>query len=157
MPASTPEGAVCYTQADLRDVAGVLAAAASTLDISRPVALILLGILGHVDDYGAARSIVSHLMGALPAGSYLVISDGVATDPSVTSAQRRYDETARPRYGASAPAPYWLRKPDELASFFDSVDLVEPGVVPCPLGRPDGRGADGADDVAAYCGLARKP
>ena len=157
MLASTPEGAVCYTDADLRDVAGVLAAAASTLDMSGPTALILLGILGHVDDYGAARSISSQLMDALPAGSYLVIADGAATDPSVTSAQRRYDDIARPRYGASAPAPYLLRKPDELASFFDGLDLIEPGVVPCPHWRPDGRGADGADDVAAYCGVARKP
>jgi S-adenosyl methyltransferase len=157
MLASTPEGAVCYTDADLRDVAAVLAAAASTLAESGPTALILLGILGHVDDYGAARSISSQLMDALPAGSYLVIADGAATDPSVTSAQRRYDDIARSRYGASAPAPYLLRKPDELASFFDGLDLIEPGVVPCPLWRPDGRGADGADDVAAYCGVARKP
>ncbi|MGH3233248.1 MAG: SAM-dependent methyltransferase, partial [Streptosporangiaceae bacterium] len=61
--AGTPEGAVCYTDADLRDVAAVLAGAASTLDMSKPVALILLGILGHLDDYGAARSITSHLVG----------------------------------------------------------------------------------------------
>ena len=78
MLASTPEGTVCYTDADLRDVAAVLAGAASTLALSRPVALILLGILGHVDDYGAARSITSQLMDALPAGSYLVIADGMA-------------------------------------------------------------------------------
>jgi S-adenosyl methyltransferase len=155
--ASTPEGAVRYADADLRDVAAVLAAAAGTLDMGVPTALILLGILGHLEDYGVARSIVSQLTDALPAGSYLVIADGTATDPSVTSAQRRYDETARPRYGASAPAPYLPRKPDELSSFFDGLDLVEPGVVPCPRWRPDGRGGDGADDVAAYCGVARKP
>src|SRR5882724_243646 len=53
MLASTPEGAVYYADADLRDVAAVLAAAATTLDLSRPVALIMLGILGHVEDYGA--------------------------------------------------------------------------------------------------------
>ena len=131
MLASTPEGTVCYTDADLRDVAAVLAGAASTLALAKPVALILLGILGHIDDYGAARSIASQLMDALPAGSYLVIADGMAANPGVGSAQRRYDESARPRYGASAPAPYLLRRPDELASFFDGLDLIEPGVVPC--------------------------
>ena len=157
MLASTPEGTVYYADADLRDVAAVLAAAASTLDIAKPTALILLGVLGHLEDYGAARSIVSQLTDALSAGSYLVIADGTATDPSAISAQLRYDHTARPRYGVNAPAPYLLRKPDELAGFFDGLDLVEPGVVPCPRWRPDGRGADGADDVAAYCGLARKP
>ena len=142
MLASTPSGAVCYTDADLRDVAAVLAGAASTLDMSQPVALIMLGILGHLEDYGAARSIMSQLMEALPAGSYLVIADGVAANPAISSAQRRYDESARPRYGASAPAPYLLRSPDELASFFDGLDLVEPGVVPCPRWRPDGYGTD---------------
>ena len=163
MLASTPGGAVCYTDADLRDVAAVLAGAASTLDMSRPVALIMLGILGHLEDYGAARSITSQLMDALPAGSYLVIADGVAANPVIRSAQRRYDESARPRYGASAPAPYLLRRPDELASFFDGLDLIEPGVVPCPSWRPDGHadasGADGApdDEAVAYCGVARKP
>src|SRR6266404_2113465 len=99
MLASTPEGTVCYTDADLRDVSAVLAGAASTLELSTPVALILLGILGHIDDYGAARSIVSQLMDAMPAGSYLVIADGVAANPGTGSAQRRYDESARPRYG----------------------------------------------------------
>ena len=161
--ASTPGGAVCYTDADLRDVAAVLAGAASTLEMSRPIALIMLGILGHIEDYGAARSITSQLMDALPAGSYLVIADGVAEDPVIGSAQRRYDESARPRYGASAPAPYLLRRPDELASFFDGLDLIEPGVVPCPSWRPDGYSADapradGApDNAVAYCGVARKP
>jgi len=181
MLASTPGGAVTYTDADLRDVAAVLAGAASTLDMSKPVALIMLGILGYLEDYGAARSITSQLMDALPAGSYLVAADGVTANPVIGSAQRRYDESARPRYGASAPAPYQLRRPDELTSFFDGLDLVEPGVVPCPRWRPDGYGADGRgadgrgadgrggreadgaldgaldDEAAAYCGVARKP
>src|SRR5271166_1914125 len=164
MLASTPGGVVCYTDADLRDVAAVLAGTASTLEMSRPIALIMLGILGHLEDYGAARSITSQLMDALPAGSYLVIADGVAANPAIGSAQRRYDESARPRYGASAPAPYLLRRPDERASFFDGLDLIEPGVVPCPDWRPDGRGAEGRgadgareDEAAAYCGVARKP
>ncbi len=163
MLASRPGGVVCYTDADLRDVAAVLAGTASTLEMSRPIALIMLGILGHLEDYGAARSITSQLMDALPAGSYLVIADGVAANPAIGSAQRRYDESARPRYGASAPAPYLLRRPDELASFFDGLDLIEPGVVPCPDWRPDGHGADApgaggaADEAVAYCGVARKP
>jgi hypothetical protein len=159
MLASTPDGAVCYTDADLHDVAAVLAAAGSALELSRPVALIMLGILGHMDDYGAARSITSQLVDELPAGSYLVIADVVAANQGIASAQRRYDASARPRYGASAPAPYVLRRPDELTSFFDGLDLIEPGVVPCPRWRPDGRGPEGdsADAAAAYCGVARKP
>ena len=159
MLASTPDGTVCYTDADLRDVAAVLAAAGGALDLSRPVALIMLGILGHMEDYGAARSITSQLVDELPAGSYLVIADVMAANQGIAGAQRRYDASARPRYGTSAPGPYTLRRPDELISFFDGLDLIEPGVVPCPRWRPDGRGPEGdsADAAAAYCGVARKP
>jgi hypothetical protein len=149
MLASSPEGAVSYVQADLRDVTAVLAASARTLDHAKPVALIMLGVLGHVDDYGAARSITSQLMDALPSGSYLAIADGVAASEHLDSAQRKYN--------GSTLVPYHLRRPDQITSFFDGLDLVEPGVVPCPRWKPDVPGADGpADGVAAYCGVARK-
>jgi O-methyltransferase involved in polyketide biosynthesis len=137
--ADTPGGVVSYVEADLRDVSAVLAAAAGTLDIAKPVAVVLLGVLGHIDDYGAARSIVSHLMDELPSGSYLVIADGVASSDGGL---------------AGAPLPYRLRRPDQLVSFFDGLDLVEPGVVPCAEWRPDAAGLARAD---AYCGIARKP
>jgi hypothetical protein len=159
MLASTPEGVVSYVDADLRDVTAVLAGTARTLDLAKPVALIMLGILGHIDDYGAARSITSQLMDALPTGSYLAIADGVARSGPVDDAQQRYND--------AAAVPYLLRRPDQLASFFDGLDLVEPGVVPCPRWKPDASGAPGtagapgadagpADEAAVYCGMARK-
>jgi len=154
MLASTPEGTVSYVDADLRDVTAVLAGLARTLDLERPVALIMLGVLGHLDDHGAARSITSQLMDALPSGSYLAVADGVAgTGPvseAVAEAQRRYNDQAL--------VPYHLRRPDELASFFDGLDLIEPGVVPCPRWKPDAPGdaAPAPDEAAAYCGVARK-
>ena len=152
MLASTPEGTVSYVDADLRDVAAVLAGSARTLDLEQPVALIMLGVLGHLDDHGAARSITSQLMDALPSGSYLAIADGVAgTGPvseAVAEAQRRYNDQAR--------VPYHLRRPDELASFFDGLDLIEPGVVPCPRWKPDAPGHAAPEEAAAYCGVARK-
>jgi hypothetical protein len=164
--ASTPEGVVSYVGADLRNVTAVLADSARTLDHRQPAALILLGVLGHIGDYGAARSITSQLMDALSPGSYLAIADGVAGRGYADSAQRRYND--------AAPVPYHLRRPDELAGFFDGLDLVTPGVVPCPRWKPDapagpgapvpqgppGGGAAGggaaADEGAAYCGVARK-
>ncbi|HEV2257939.1 MAG TPA: SAM-dependent methyltransferase [Streptosporangiaceae bacterium] len=150
MLASTPEGTVSYVDADLRDVTAVLAGSARTLDLQRPVALIMLGVLGHLDDHGAARSITSQLMDALPSGSYLAIADGVAGTGPVSQAQQRYND--------AAALPYHLRRPDELASFFDGLDLIEPGVVPCPRWKPDGSGhaASAQEEAAAYCGVARK-
>jgi O-methyltransferase involved in polyketide biosynthesis len=137
-------GSVSYVDADLRDVATVLAGASGGLDVTKPVALMMLGLLGYVDDFGAARSIVSQLMAALPEGSYLAIAAGVAGDADL--AQQRYNQTAA--------APYVLRRPDELASFFDGLDLVEPGVVPCAQWKPDG--SFGEEAALAYCGVARK-
>ena len=150
MLASSPEGVVRYVEADLRNVAAVLAGSARTLDHARPVALMLLGVLGYVDDLGAARSITSQLMDALPAGSYLAIADGVATSEFLGRVQQRYN--------AHAATAYHLRKADQVASFFDGLDLVEPGVVPCPLWKPDVRdgSAAAAGQAAAYCGVARK-
>jgi S-adenosyl methyltransferase len=51
---SSPEGATAYIDGDLRDPAAIMAAAAEKLDLSRPVALILNGVLGHLPDYSAA-------------------------------------------------------------------------------------------------------
>ncbi len=147
--ASTPEGTVSYVDADLRDVTTVLAGSAGTLDLERPVALMMLGVLGHIEDHGAARSITSQLLDALPPGSYLAIADGVAGSGPADEAQWRYN--------AAAPVPYHLRRPDELASFFDGLDLIDPGVVPCPRWKPDTSGGAGAADEAfACCGVARK-
>jgi hypothetical protein len=149
MLASTPEGTVSYVDADLRDVSAVLGGSARTLNLDQPVALMMLGVLGHIDDHGAARSITSQLLDALPPGSYLAIADGVAGSEPVNSAQQRYNDTAT--------VPYYLRPPDELASFFDGLDLVEPGVVPCPRWKPDASGgAAPAEEATAYCGVARK-
>jgi O-methyltransferase involved in polyketide biosynthesis len=148
MLASTPEGVVSYVPADLRDVTAVLASSARTLDHERPVALIMLGVLGHIYDHGAARSITSQLMDALPPGSYLAIADGVSGSEPADSAQRRYND--------AAAVPYHLRRLDELASFFDGLDLIEPGVVPCPRWKPDASAEPGADVPPVYCGVARK-
>lgn len=63
---STPEGRTAYLDADLYDPEAVLEAAAGTLDLSRPVALMILNTLGHVGDYAQARDLVRRLMAGLP-------------------------------------------------------------------------------------------
>src|SRR6202007_2399379 len=65
---SRPEGVTAYLDADLRDTDTILEQAASTLDFTRPVGIILLAILHYVPDLAEARRIVSRLVGAVPAG-----------------------------------------------------------------------------------------
>ncbi|MET8568889.1 SAM-dependent methyltransferase [Streptomyces sp. NPDC004783] len=50
---------------------------------------------------------------------------------------RPVDERAGDACAESGAAPYVLRTVDEIASFFDGPELVDPGVVPVPLWRPD--------------------
>ena len=145
----TPEGATAYVQADLRDCAQILAAAAGTLDLTRPVALMLLGILGHIGSDSEAASIVTALLAGLAAGSYLVIADGVNTSEAGNQAQARYNE--------QSPVPYHLRSPEQIGAFFAGLQLIEPGVVPCSQWRPDPWVGASAPQAAVYCGVAIKP
>jgi hypothetical protein len=147
---STPEGACHYVDADLRDPQAILHAAAATLDLSQPVALMLMEILGHVADDDEARSIVSRLMAGLPSGSYLVIADGTSTiTAEFEQAQQEYDDT-----GADA---YKLRGPAQVARFFDGLDVLEPGIVPCLQWRPELSPLTPPTGVEPLGGIGRKP
>ncbi|MEU5980501.1 SAM-dependent methyltransferase [Streptomyces sp. NPDC047315] len=145
---STPEGVTDYVDADLHDPEAVIAKAAGTLDLSRPVALTLMQVIGHVATYEGARSVVDRLLGALPSGSYLVFNDSVNTHEGNSEATRLYN--------ASGAAPYHLRSPAEVEGFFEGMELLEPGVVPLARWRPQpGAATDG--EVIALGGVARKP
>lgn len=148
----SPDGAVGYVDADLRDVGAVVRGAASSLDFRQPIALMMLGILGHIADHGVARSIINQLLGAMPSGSYIAIADGASTSDEINRAQLRYN--------ARADSAYQLRRPDELVTFFDGLDVVEPGIVPCPEWKPDRAIPDeqrASAETHVYCGVARKP
>jgi len=148
---STPEGATAYIDADLRDPGKIMADAAKTLDFTQPIALILSGILGHVTDTGEAHSIVRRLVDALPSGSYLSLNDGTSV-----VAGAPYEEAAE-TYNESGAVPYVLRTPEEIASFFDGLDLVEPGVVSCPRWRPEAAPSGPPAEVDAFGGVGKKP
>ncbi|RFU41890.1 SAM-dependent methyltransferase [Actinomadura logoneensis] len=147
---STPEGACDYLDADVRDPEAVLRRAARTLDLTRPVALMMLGILGNIWDDDEAMAIRDHLVDALPPGSYLVLEDGTdAVDPDAAA------DAERTR--AEAGDPYRLRTPEQIAAYFHGLTLVEPGVVSVSHWRPDPNRWGLPPEVTAYCGVARKP
>jgi len=147
---SSPEGACDYIDADLRDPAAILSAAARTLDFTQPIALMLMQILGHITDDEQAYAIVRQLVAALPPGSYLVISDGTNVgSEELDAALRRYSET-----GA---VPYRIRGPQQVAGFFDGLELLEPGVVPCLQWRAEVASIFPAPDVETLGAIGRKP
>ncbi|WP_151479591.1 SAM-dependent methyltransferase [Streptomyces albicerus] len=147
---SSKEGATDYVDASLYEPDRILEAAARTLDLTRPTALILSGILGHVTDYDQARSLVRALVDGLPSGSYLSINDGSrGTDPAYEVAQDGYNET-----GA---VPYFLRPVSQIEAFFEGLELVEPGVVSVPLWHPEKSATGEPTPIGQHGGLARKP
>ncbi|HEY8482639.1 MAG TPA: SAM-dependent methyltransferase [Spirillospora sp.] len=147
---STPEGATDYVDADMHYPEKIIEKASRTLDLTRPVGLTLIGVLGHVQEYDEARSIVNRLMGALPVGSHLSLADSIAVGEAHIKAHDRYKET-----GA---VPYLLRSPEEIRGFFDGLEVVEPGIVPITRWRPDPGPFDApaSPDVSTLGGVARK-
>ncbi|MEV7086943.1 SAM-dependent methyltransferase [Streptomyces sp. NPDC093085] len=150
--ASTPEGRTDYLDADLYDPDAILAAAGNTLDLTRPVALMILNTLGHVAEYERARSLVARLMAGLPSGSHLVISDSTSTSPGMVAASEAYNK--------SGAVPYYVRTVEEIGGFFDGLDLAEPGVAQVTRWRPEtGDAGETAEPLAvdAYGAVGRKP
>ncbi|MCT9931708.1 SAM-dependent methyltransferase [Planotetraspora sp. A-T 1434] len=147
-----PEGVTEYVDADLREPEKILEAAGrTTLDINKPVALMLLNILGHLTDLDEARSIVGRLLDGLPSGSHLVVADGTNVIRG-----KEFDE-AIAIWNASGSVPYTLRKPEQIARYFDGLEIVEPGVVSCPLWRPGPTDVGLTREVDEFCGVGRKP
>jgi len=147
---SSPEGATAYLEADLRNTAEILEAAARTLDFGQPVALMLLVILHLIPDADDPPGIVARLMQALPAGSYLVLTHPAVDIQAAKMAEmtRRVNERMR---GAQAT----MRDRATITRFFDGLDLLEPGVVQPQQWRPE-PGALSPPQVTAWCGVAKK-
>ena len=147
---SAPGGVTSYIEADVRDPDAIVRDAARTLDLSQPVALMLLGIMGQIDDSDEPGSVVAWLLDALPPGSYLVLSDGTDTNPELNQAIAAYNQ--------NSASTYHLRSPDRIAGFFAGLDLVPPGVVTTSRWRPDVRDADEEPrEIDAVGGVGRKP
>jgi S-adenosyl methyltransferase len=146
---SAPEGATDYIDADLRDPEAILASATATLDFSKPTALILIGTLGHIPDDDEVRSILGRLLDALPSGSYLAIADSINVGDAHREAARHYNE--------SGPVAYHLRGLEAIASFFDGLDLVEPGLVAASRWRPEPSPFAATDLDTLVAAIGQKP
>jgi hypothetical protein len=147
---SSPQGATAYVDADLRDPEKILAdpGLLDTIDLTRPVALMLVATLHFIDEADDPYGKVRRLAGALAPGSYLVISHATSDylPPALVA------EIAAGRHGQGR-----LRSREEITRFFTGLELVEPGVVPLPQwhsgDEPGPRPT--AEETAMYAGVAR--
>jgi hypothetical protein len=146
---SAPEGVTSYIEADVREPEKILREAAQTLDFGQPIGLMMLGILGQIPDSDEPGSIVTRLLDALPAGSYLALSDGTDTSPALNEAIAAYNQ--------NSASSYHLRGPEQIAGFFDGLELVAPGVVTTSRWRPGPQDLrEDPREVDAICAIGRK-
>jgi S-adenosyl methyltransferase len=145
--ASTPEGSCDYLDADLRNPEMIMREAARTLDLRRPVGLLLIAVLHFLPDADDPAAIVAALAGALAPGSLVAIShltSDLAPD-AVNSGVAAYN--------ALVPAGITARTHAEVTALFGGLRLVPPGVVPVSEWRHDSHDCFG-QPADVYAGLA---
>jgi S-adenosyl methyltransferase len=146
---SGEQGATAYLDADLRDTGKILAAARDTLDFGQPVAVMLIAVLHLIREADDPAAIIGTLMEAVPPGSTLAISH-VPNDMHMGAVSEMGDRLNRL---LSQPSTYRSRA--QVTSFFDGLELVEPGVVPIQQWRPD-TDEEAAAIAAMWGGVALK-
>ncbi|MCA1601496.1 MAG: SAM-dependent methyltransferase, partial [Acidobacteria bacterium] len=145
--------AVC---ADLRQPEQVLDAAQRTglLDVSAPAAILLIDILHRIPDTDNPTRFIQAYIQSICPGSYVAIaqtSNGEDLLNGLAVFQRFYHIPV---------PPLTFRDQAHIATFFEGLELVKPGIVPMPLWHPE-RDDDHIDmDTECFpglCALGRKP
>jgi hypothetical protein len=147
--AGHPSGATEYIDSDLSDPQKILNGAVRLLDFSRPVAVMLMAILQHVDDEHDAYAIVATLMDALPPGSFLALSHPASDIDAEAMAKMAVV------LNKMMAEKVTFRDRAAVAGFFDGLELVEPGLVQASKWRPASE-LEATSPAALWAGVARK-
>ena len=149
---SQEAGETSFIRADLRQPKSILdhPTLMSTLDLSQPVAVMLVAVLMYFRDTDNPNpfEMVATLLEAMPPGSYLAITHPTADFNAeamggAVAAAERSGVTLVPRNQA------------ETEEFFAGLDVVDPGVTPVLSWRPDKPPDDPRS--AYWAGIVRKP
>jgi hypothetical protein len=150
---SQEAGETSFIGADLQQPKSILdhPTLTSTLDLSQPVAVMLVAVLMYFRDTDNPNpfEMVATLLEAMPPGSYLAITHPTADfNPEAmggaVAAAERSGVTLVPRNQA------------ETEEFFAGLDVVDPGVTPVLSWRPD-KPPDDPRSAYYWAGIARKP
>jgi hypothetical protein len=144
--------------ADLRDPEQILRHRVVTamVDFSRPVGLLMLAILHHINDEEDPAGLAAVLRDAMPPGSYLAISSFRLPGPEhgdLREKTLRVEKLLNENLGTGR----W-REDTEILGWFGDWELLDPGLVPLAEWRPVLHGPARKDDTYyTFCGgLARK-
>ncbi|MEV6346486.1 SAM-dependent methyltransferase [Actinoplanes sp. NPDC051851] len=150
---SSAQGRTAYIEADLREPQKILADVQlrSVLDVSRPVAVMLIAVVHFVHGAGSAKPLVDALLEPLAPGSFVALTH--ATTDLMTPENRQNYLTLL----ESGRLDVWPRPQEEIAALFDGMDLVEPGIVLGTRWRNDaGEDALADGDTGFWAALAKK-
>ncbi len=122
------------------------------IDFTRPVGLLLCGIIHYISDEEDPAGIIARLTAPLPSGSHVFLHHLVTAN---TPGEMAAWEAIRQGIGRG-----YFRTPDQVRSFLAGLELVEPGLVRVPDWRPDGSETLPADHPVlrlAVAAVGRKP
>ena len=146
----TPEGAISFLSAEIREPESVLERAAETLNFSKPVAVMLLGVLYMIPDADQSYAKVAAYTGAVVPGSFLAISHPASDVDAEEAAQ------AAREYDNALPTTQTNRNKAQVTKFFDGLELIAPGVVQLNQWRPDPGDVDPGIEISSWAGLGLK-
>jgi hypothetical protein len=152
--AGQPAGQTAFLQADLRDPAAILyhPVLRETLDLTQPVALMLVAVLHFFPDEADPGGIVAHLLAALPPGSYLVASHTTADFTADAGAAADGVQAVH-----RAGLPFQVRTAAQFTGLaFRGLRLADPGLVPVSEWRPGDGPRPRPAEVGYYGAVGRK-
>jgi hypothetical protein len=126
-----PDGAVAHVHSRFEEPRKILSGAADTLDLDRPIAVILPTTLNVVTDE-VAQALVDALREALAPGSYVVMAQ-TSLDIYAEGAAEVVE-----MLNSVLEEPYIARTEAEIAHHLEGFDLLDPGLVPIEQWRSDG-------------------
>ncbi|KAB8164274.1 SAM-dependent methyltransferase [Streptomyces sp. 3MP-14] len=98
------------------------------LDFSRPVGLLMMAVVHHLLDEEDPVGVVERYKSQLVSGSYLFLTHFCNTFPEA----KAMEDVLVKSLGRGQ-----LRSREAITGLFDGMEILEPGVVPLPLWRPD--------------------
>ncbi len=142
-------GACGFVKAGLSDPRAVLEGAAETLDLDRPVAVLLLNSLDVLGDPQAVAAVTAFRT-ALTAGSHIAFCH-------LTAEHDRGLAALGSMCAGISPGPPCVRSPAALETFCAGMAVMPPGLVSAPAWRPDLGPWPVPTSVDLWCGVGVLP
>jgi trans-aconitate methyltransferase len=140
-------GGVSFLDADARDTGAVIAGASKTLDLTQPVAVVMIDILNFLPD---PLEVMTGLLEQLPSRSYLALMQPTADEPLAAAAER---------WNRISPVQVYLRDRGAVEGWLArlGLDVIEPGIIELDRWRPAPGDPQYPGGMPLLGAVARKP